>query len=429
MNLATLDPAHFHAALLQKTILPGVAEQVRVYAPFGPDLLAHLQRIHGFNSRADQPTHWTLAIHAGPDYLERFLADRPGEMVVLSGRNRRKIEYLEKAVAAGLHVLADKPWILTPEDLPRVAAILDRAEQRGLIVYDVMTERYEITNLLMRELMRDAQVFGALQPGTPTEPGIAMKSVHSLLKKVAGVPLRRPAWFFDTLQQGEGLTDVGTHLVDLVPWLAYPEQALDPQRDVQFLSATRWPTVLRRADFAAITGEEDYPEFLKSSIVAEDLHYFCNNAVIWKLRDTHVRLDILWDVKAGAGTGDTHFARCRGEHSILEIRQGKKEQYRPELYVRPQSRKHGLAPALEQWRQRLAGVYPGVGIEALGREFRVTFPDHYRVGHEAHFAQVTRDFLAYVRGKRPLPAWEKPNLLAKYFLTTTGVARGQTVAS
>ena len=36
-------------------------------------------------------------------------------------------------------------------------------------------------------------------------------------KTVSGVPLKRPAWFFDVTQAGEGLSDVGTHLIDLWP--------------------------------------------------------------------------------------------------------------------------------------------------------------------------------------------------------------------
>jgi hypothetical protein len=43
------------------------------------------------------------------------------------------------------------------------------------------------------------------------------------------------------------------------------------------------------------------------------------------------------------------------------------------------------------------------------------------VGHEAHFAQVTKQFLGYLKELNSLPAWEKPNMLAKYFVTTQGV--------
>src|SRR5881409_3513026 len=35
IRLMTLDPGHFHAALVQKEALPGVSPQVHVYAPLG----------------------------------------------------------------------------------------------------------------------------------------------------------------------------------------------------------------------------------------------------------------------------------------------------------------------------------------------------------------------------------------------------------
>ena len=51
-----------------------------------------------------------------------------------------------------------------------------------------------------------------------------MESVHHLMKVVSGAPNIRPAWFFDAVEQGEGLNDIGTHLVDLVQWTLFPEQ-------------------------------------------------------------------------------------------------------------------------------------------------------------------------------------------------------------
>ena len=58
MQLITLDPGHFHAALVQKFMLPGVSPEVRVFAPAGDDVDQHLKRIESFNARADNPTHW-----------------------------------------------------------------------------------------------------------------------------------------------------------------------------------------------------------------------------------------------------------------------------------------------------------------------------------------------------------------------------------
>jgi hypothetical protein len=52
----------------------------------------------------------------------------------------------------------------------------------------------------------------------------------------------------------------------------------------------------------------------------------------------------------------------------------------------------------------------------------VRIPDRFRVGHEAHFAQVAQQFLAYLPIPRAVPAWEEANMLAKYRVTTWGVA-------
>ena len=112
VRLMTLDPGHFHAALIQKEMYPGVDPTVHVFAPLGPDLLLHLGRVTAFNRPRERPTGWRLEVHAGPDFCERMLREKPGNVVVLSGRNRGKIDRILGAVEAGLNVLADKPWLI-----------------------------------------------------------------------------------------------------------------------------------------------------------------------------------------------------------------------------------------------------------------------------------------------------------------------------
>lgn len=429
-RLITLDPAHFHAALVQKEMYSGVAKQVHVYAPLGADLAAHLNRIAGFNTRSDNPATWELEVHAGGDFLHRLVAERPGNVVVLSGRNRKKIDYILAAVAAGLHVLADKPWIIRGADLPKLETALTTARRNNLVAYDIMTERHEITSILQRDLVNEGEIFGDLLAGTPAEPGIHMESVHYLMKTVAGVPLRRPAWFFDIHQQGEGLTDVGTHLVDLVPWMAFPERAIDRKRDIQVLAGRRWASVVSKPEFQKITGESEFPDNLKQDLQEDGLHYFCNNSVTYTIRGIHTKLDVLWKVKAAAGAGDSHRARFRGDRAAVEIRQGKNEGYRPELYVVPRHKpgKADVHGALSKKVAALRSRFPGIGVEDRGKEWRVVIPDAYRAGHEAHFAQVTQQFLGYLKDPASLPAWEEPIMLAKYYVTTMGVekARGVT---
>ena len=116
VKIMTLDPGHFHAALVQKEMYPGVSPKVHVYAPLGFDLSEHLNRIARFNLRKDSPTNWALEIHTGPDFLGRMLTERPGNVVVISGRNQGKIDRVKASVDAGLNVLVDKPWIIDPAD-------------------------------------------------------------------------------------------------------------------------------------------------------------------------------------------------------------------------------------------------------------------------------------------------------------------------
>lgn len=410
-QLITLDPGHFHASLVQKEMYPGVSRRSSVYAPLGPDLAEHVKRVARFNLRPQNPTCWELDLHAAPDFLERMLAERPGNIVVLSGRNRGKIRYIQAALDAGLHVLADKPWIIQPGDFAALEEALATATRKNLIAYDIMTERYEITSILQRELVNDAEVFGSILPGSETEPAVYMESVHHILKLVAGVPNLRPAWFFDVEQQGEALADVGTHLVDLVQWTLFPAASIDCRRDLRLSAARRWPTPISAAQMRQVTGEP-----------GPAIDYYCNTSVSYALRGIHTKLDVLWRWEAPPGTGDTHFAVYRGSKARVEVRQGKEENYQPELYVVP------AEPAsMDNVARRidvLASRFPGIAAERRHGELRVTIPDSYRVGHEAHFAQVARQFFGYLKGAE-FPAWENPCMLAKYFVSTKGTELSQ----
>jgi len=419
-RLVTLAPGHFHAALIQKEMFPGVDPRVHVYAPLDTDLTAHLQRIVAFNSRDERPTSWMLEVHSGEDWPERFLRERPGTIAVLSGRNRTKIDFMRLALEAGMHVLADKPWIIDPEDMPKLQAALEKAERSKLLIHDIMTERHEITSILQREIVDDPDLFGIIERGDAASPGIFMESVHYLQKNVAGVPLRRPGWFFDISQQGEALSDVGTHLVDLVLWMLFTDEPIDYRRDVQIVDARHWPTPIEPESFQAITGLSQFPLETHGWLNNGRLDYFCNNQVIFTLRGIHVRLDVLWDLEAPRGGGDTHNAVFRGSRCSAVVRQAGGKP--PELFVIPNS---GLLQATRERLFRLVDrwqtLYPGVRAIPVGDDFHIQIPDGYRTGHEAHFAEVTAEFLKLINDPAQRPEWETPNLLAKYFITTSGV--------
>jgi predicted dehydrogenase len=413
VRLITLDPGHFHAALIQKEMYPEVSKRSTVYGPLGPDVIDHLQRVARFNLRADRPTAWEIDVHTSPDFLERMIAERPGNVVVLSGRNRRKIDLIQASVNAGLHVLADKPWIIDAADLLKLDAVLAEAEKNRLVAYDITTERYEITAILQREMVNDPDVFGSALPGTAEEPGVYMESVHHIMKLVAGVPNQRPPWFFDVKEQGEALADVGTHLVDLTQWILFPDQVLDVAKDIRILGSTHWPTRITPAQFRQVTGHT----------AAADQDYYCNTQVMYALRGILVKMDVLWNYEAPAGTGDTHFAVFRGSLAHVDIRQAAPENYRPELYVVPNAGSEDAVRAAVCKRvASLQAAWPGVAMAEQAGEMRIVIPDAFRVGHEAHFAQVTRQFFEYLKKPESMPAWERPGMLAKYTVSTTPAA-------
>ena len=418
-KLIIVDPGHFHATLLQKDMYPWVDPRVTVYAPLGPDLLDYLNRISLFNARRENPTNWTLDIHTGNDPMAEMLRGHAGNIVVFTGRNRGKIDRILAALQAGLNVLADKPWIIASADLPKLEEALALAQRRNLAAYDIMTERYEVTSELQRELVNDPEIFGALEQGTAREPAIRARSIHHVMKTVAGTPLRRPPWFFDIDEYGEGLADVGTHVVDLVQWTAFPDQALDYRKDIAVDAGRRWPLKITKEQFARVTGEAQFPPALEPHVHDGVLDYYCNNSAAYTLRGVHVELEILWNWEAAEG-GDVYEASFHGTKSRVEIRQGKAELFIPEVYVVGAN-----AAAVDKRVAALQTRWPGLAAVKRGSEIRIVIPEQFRVGHEAHFGQVTNRFFEYVTSPKSMPAWETPYMLAKYVVSTKGVENGR----
>ncbi|MEO8619910.1 MAG: putative oxidoreductase C-terminal domain-containing protein [bacterium] len=413
-QLITLDPGHFHASLVQKFMYADVDSVVHVFAPAGDDVAQHLMRIDAFNKRSDNPTTWAERVYTGADFLDKMLESKSGNIVVIAGNNALKTEYIVRSINAGLNVLADKPMVRTPADLVRLEGAFKTAKAKGVVLYDIMTERSEVTTQLQRELSMRHDLFGVLVKGTPKDPAITKVSVHHFSKIVAGVPLKRPDWFFDVRQEGEGIVDVTTHLVDLVQWEAFPEQTIK-RTEVTMLSARRWPTAISREQFASVTGAKDFPAFLRRDVKDGALQVYSNGEMNYRLRGVHARVSVTWNFEAPAGTGDTHFSIMRGTKAKLIIRQGAEQNYKPVLYV---ERDSSVTPAAHEAAltaavASLQGRFPGVGVRREGDSWALSIPAKFDVGHESHFAQVTDRFLSYLRGGH-MPDWEVPNMITKY---------------
>jgi predicted dehydrogenase len=429
VRLLTLDPGHFHAALVQKSMYVDIDSVVHVYAPEGPDVQMHLDRIKAYDAREKDPTHWVEQVYTGKDFFEKMIADKAGNTVVLSGNNRLKADYILGSLKAGLNVLADKPMVIDSAGFALLLEAFALAQKDSLLLYDIMTERFEITTILQREFSMLPDIFGAQEKGDTRHPGVEKTSTHHFYKQVSGKTVTRPPWFFDTRQQGEGMVDVMTHLVDLVQWECFPEQTLDYTRDIRIDDAKHWPAGITRSEFKELTGLDSFPAYLQQTGTADGkdgaCEMYCNGQIDYRLRGVHIRTTALWSYKDPQTAEDTYFSRLRGSKADLVISQGAEEQFKPTLYIEPvpaiMKDPASLAGYTKELTHQLEGVrakYPGIAlVERAHGGWMVTIPDSYKEGHEAHFARVMQHFLGYLKDHN-MPAWETPNMIAKYFTTT-----------
>jgi predicted dehydrogenase len=418
VQLVTLDPGHFHAALVQKSMYPDVDSTVYVYAPEGNDLQYHLDRINGYNTRQDKPTQWNEVVYKGNDFFEKMISEKKGNVVVLSGNNQKKTKYILKSLQNGFHVLADKPMVIQSGDFSILQQSFETAKEKNLLLYDIMTERYEITTMLQKEFSLIPEVFGTLEKGMVNDPAVTKESVHHFYKYVSGSVLTRPAWFMDVLQQGEGIVDVTTHLVDLVQWECFPEQVIDYTKDIQLDKVKRWPTEMRLSEFQAITKMDSIPAYLKKDVINDSvLKIFSNGEINYTIKGVHAKVSVTWAYKASESGGDTHYSIMRGTKANLIIRQGAEQQYKPTLYIEPMNNDASYKNVITEQLKNVQAKYPGVELKENSKGWEVIIPDKYKEGHEAHFARVTEKFLNYLKN-RNMPAWEVPNMIAKYYTTT-----------
>jgi predicted dehydrogenase len=418
VKLITLDPGHFHAALVQKSMYPQVDPTVYVYAKKGVDLQMHLDKINAYNADKINPTHWKETVYAGDDYLKKMLQEKKGNVVVLAGNNQLKTDYILESVQAGFNVFSDKPMAINAKGFEQLKKAFTTAEKNKLLLYDIMTERYEITTILQRLLSMEPTVFGVLQKGSESDPAVTKESVHHFYKYVSGAVLTRPAWFMDVEQEGEGIVDVSTHLVDLVQWECFPEQAIDYTKDIKLLSAKHWPTVITRNQFTELTKEPALPAYLKKySDDKQDIKVLCNGEMNYTIKGVHAKVVVIWNYKAPDGTGDTYYSMLRGTKANLVIRQGVEQQYKPVLYIETTNQGAAFEKDLESVLAKINTQYKGVSLKKNTKGWEVLIPEAFKEGHESHFARVTEKYLGYL-AQHNMPAWEVPNMLAKYYTTT-----------
>ncbi len=137
------------------------------------------------------------------DSVERtfddILADDSIDLIVTAAIPNRRADIALAAIAAGKHVISDKPGLTTMAQLDAIrAAVADRPGRPWTVLF---TERFE--NRAINEAVRLAQA-GAV--GTIVH--VVGAGPHTMWAK------RRPDWFWDPEATGGILVDIGSHQVD-----------------------------------------------------------------------------------------------------------------------------------------------------------------------------------------------------------------------
>src|SRR5438094_1863377 len=100
------DPGHFHAALTLRVPQARAADEVFVYAREGAELRDFLALVERFNRRSPHPTRWRAVVTASDDPLERLVAERRGDVVIIAGKNGGQVRTIRRPPESGFPELA-----------------------------------------------------------------------------------------------------------------------------------------------------------------------------------------------------------------------------------------------------------------------------------------------------------------------------------
>lgn len=424
IKLVILDPGHFHAALMQKEHIAGVDETVEVFAPDGPDVYNYFSLIESYNTREKDATAWKMRNYIGADYLRQMLEHREGNLVILAGNNQRKSEYITGSINAKMDVLCDKPMVINERGYQGLKSAFLVAEKNGNLIYDIMTSRCEWYNAII-SLLLQSSFLGELERGTNEHPAISLHSTHYFFKKVSGITLVRPSWYFDTTQQGTGIVDITTHLTDLVQWFSQPRQLI-AERDVSILEAKQWPTFLPKEGYLEITRQNEVPSYLKPMLHNDTLSVYANGSFTYRLRDTVARVAVDWKYQPVNDETDTFTATIRCTRGIIHVSQDKEHNFKSALTITPLHQDiNSFAKALQDFMSSFGGDYKDALISISGKMCEVVMQDALKLTHENQFARVVRQFLEYKETGR-IPEWEKAFILTKYYTLQKALHIAQT---
>jgi predicted dehydrogenase len=288
------------------------------------------------------------------------------------------------------------------------------AEKKGVLLFDMMTERYSLLNKVQKSLMQDTLLFGKIQQGTPDRPAIMESSVHHYYRGGKGT---RPFWFFDVSQQGEGIADVTTHLIDLTFWKTFPDEIIDYKKDIKVLSAKHWPVNITRTEFSKATSLSEIPESLNRYKKDTILEVFANGSINYQLKGINAGVKVEWRAATPKDGNDLRSAYTHGTKATLMISQTE-GQKRPRLTVQKEGNisEKNFQLNLTHALSLLNTSYPGISFSAGSEYTEIVIPSDLEISRD----QTFKVFIGHLENRK-FPEWEVPNTIAKYYITTTAL--------
>ena len=153
----------------------------------------------------------------------------------------------------------------------------------------------------------------------------------------------------------------------------------------------------------------------------ERLNVFANGEIIYQLKGVFAKVSVEWKYQAPPGGGDTHYSVMHGTKCDLIIKQGAEEKYLPTLYIENVKglKMNDFKTLLKESLGSLP--YDSLKVTEVDKNMlKIVVPQKYRVTHEDHFGQVTAKYLEYLL-EGNMPDWEVPNMITKYYTTTTAL--------
>jgi predicted dehydrogenase len=184
IKFAVIGLDHYHIMSMTAAVKRGGGDCAYVYA-YGDDekQLADFRKQHG-----DVPVARSI---------DEILNDKSIQLVAAAPIPDQRTPLGLKVMAAGKDYLADKPGIITLEQLAQVRAAVKKTGRKYAIMY---SERLEVPS--------------AIKAGELVQAGAIGKVVQTVNLAPHRIGQGRPDWFWDKARYGGILTDIGSHQAD-----------------------------------------------------------------------------------------------------------------------------------------------------------------------------------------------------------------------